>query len=102
MESKKAATETRLQVLRSGNAKPVCQEERDRTEAEFKKWARKAAIRKKCWKEAEAVLLEGLTREELYVSKNLSPVVKVFWIHGFRRRRAWGRLRFETRMLLIK
>jgi hypothetical protein len=86
LESKKAATEARLRVLRSGNVRPVCQEERERTETELKKWARKAAIRKKCWKEAEAVLLEGLTREELYVSKNLFPVVKVFWIHGFRRR----------------
>jgi hypothetical protein len=86
LESKKAAMEARLQVLRSGNVKPVSQEERERAEVEFKKWARKAAIRKKCWKEAEAALLEGLTREELYVSENLFLNVEVFRIRGFRRR----------------
>jgi 1,2-phenylacetyl-CoA epoxidase PaaB subunit len=69
---KKAEMEARLQALKSSNVKAISQEDRERTEEDFRKWKRKSASRRKCWKEAEAVLLEGLTKEELYVSKNLS------------------------------
>lgn len=60
-------TEARLKVLRSGSVKPVSKEEREGVEAEHKKWAKKALMRKRMWEEAEGTLLEAMTREELYV-----------------------------------
>ena len=68
LEKQKAETEDHLRVLRSGIIKPVSAEEKERVEAEQRKWERKAAARKRIWKEAEGTMLEGMTKEELYVS----------------------------------
>lgn len=59
--------QARLAVLGSGGVKPVSEEQRERVEAEHRKWATKALARRKMWKEAEDTLLEVMTREELYV-----------------------------------
>jgi 26S proteasome regulatory subunit, ATPase 3, interacting protein len=67
LEKQRGETEARLKVLRSGSVKPVPKEEKERVEAEYKKWAKKALMRKRMWKEAEDTLLEVMTREELYV-----------------------------------
>lgn len=67
LEKQRDETEARLKVLRSGSVKPVSKEEKERVEAEHKKWAKKALMRKRMWKEAEGILLEAMTREELYV-----------------------------------
>jgi 26S proteasome regulatory subunit (ATPase 3-interacting protein) len=67
LEKQRDETEARLKVLRSGSVKPVSKEEKERGEAEYKKWAKKAFMRKRMWKEAEEILLEAMTREELYV-----------------------------------
>jgi hypothetical protein len=37
---------------------------------EHRKWAKKVVVRKRIWKEAEGMLLDGMTKEELYVSWN--------------------------------
>jgi hypothetical protein len=68
LEKQRDETEARLQVLRSGNVQPVSKEEKERVEAEYRKWARKSLARKRMWKEAEGTLLEAMTKEELYVS----------------------------------
>jgi len=67
MEKERDENEARLKVHRSGSVKPMSKDEKERVEAEHKKWARKALMRKRMWKEAEGVLLEAMTREELYV-----------------------------------
>jgi hypothetical protein len=67
MEKERDKNEARLKVHRSGSVKPMSKDEKERVEAEHKKWAKKALMRKRMWKEAEGVLLEAMTREELYV-----------------------------------
>jgi 26S proteasome regulatory subunit, ATPase 3, interacting protein len=67
LEKERDENEARLKVLRSGSVKPMSKEEKERVEAEHKKWAKKALMRKRMWKEAEGTLLEAMTREELYV-----------------------------------
>ena len=69
LQMEKADTEVRLQVLRSGKIKPVSAEEKDKAEAEYRRWEKKAAARKRIWKEAEWTMLEAMTKEELYVSQ---------------------------------
>jgi 26S proteasome regulatory subunit, ATPase 3, interacting protein len=68
LEKQRDEIEARLKVLRSGTVKPVSMEEKERVEAEYRKWAKKELTRKRMWKEAEGTLLEAMTREELYVS----------------------------------
>jgi 26S proteasome regulatory subunit (ATPase 3-interacting protein) len=68
LEKQKAEMESRLHVLKSGNLKPVSKEDKERVEAEFRRWAKKSADRYRIWKEAEGTLLEAMSREELYVS----------------------------------
>lgn len=67
LEKERDEIEARLKVLRSGSVKPVSREEKERVEVEHKKWAKKALMRNRMWKEAEGILLEAMTREELYV-----------------------------------
>jgi 26S proteasome regulatory subunit (ATPase 3-interacting protein) len=67
LEKQRGEIQARLKVLRSGSIKPVSKEEKERVEAERKKWDKKALTRKRMWKEAEGTLLEAMTREELYV-----------------------------------
>lgn len=69
LEIQKAETESRLEVLRSGSIKPVSAEEKYMGEAEYRRWEKKALSRQKIWKEAEGIMLEAMTREELYVSQ---------------------------------
>jgi 26S proteasome regulatory subunit (ATPase 3-interacting protein) len=67
LEKQRDQTEARLKVLRSGSVKPVSKDEKERVEAGYKKWAKKALMRKRMWKEAEGTLLEAMTKDELYV-----------------------------------
>jgi hypothetical protein len=67
LENERDETEGRLKAFRAGSVKPVSKQEKERIQAEHKKWAKKASMRKRMWKEAEGILLEAMTREELYV-----------------------------------
>lgn len=77
LEKQRDEFQARLQVLRSGRVKPVSKEEKERVEAEHRKWAKKALTRERMWKEAEGTLLEAMTKEELYVSLALREFLEV-------------------------
>ena len=68
----KAGIEERLAKLKGGNLKPVSPEERDKVNAEHRRWQKTAAARKKIrfelWKEIEAIIEKEKvdeTKEEL-------------------------------------
>lgn len=67
LEKQRDEMRARLQVLRSESVKPVSGEDKERIEAENRKWAKKALARKRMWMEIEGVLLEVMTKDELYV-----------------------------------
>jgi hypothetical protein len=60
----------RLKVLKSGQIKPVTQEERVAKEQDLAKWKGAKLRRKRAFQDLEAMLLEAgvMSREELWVS----------------------------------
>lgn len=47
---------------------PISAAEKQKTREELVYWGKKEAARRRIWKEAEGMVLEGMGREELYVS----------------------------------
>ena len=68
LEARKIELGKRLDILRSGGVKLVSREERDDVEVEHARWSREKGIWMKGFRELEAVFLEGMGREELWVS----------------------------------
>lgn len=68
LEIKKAEIGKRLDVLGSGGVKLITSEERETVEKEFVRWSREKAARIKAFRELESVFLDGMRREELWVS----------------------------------
>ncbi|KFY11739.1 hypothetical protein V492_04288, partial [Pseudogymnoascus sp. VKM F-4246] len=68
LESEKRSKEERLGVLRAGSTKPVCLEDRERVEAEWRRWGRTREARGRAYRELEAMLLDSgvITKEALW------------------------------------
>jgi 26S proteasome regulatory subunit (ATPase 3-interacting protein) len=56
----------KLQGFKDGSVKMVTKEELDRTEKELRYWGAKSKARKDGFRNLEAQLLEGMTREEIW------------------------------------
>jgi hypothetical protein len=68
LQRQKSEFEARLKLLRSGSVSPISAAEKQKTREELVYWGKKEAARRRIWKEAEGMVLEGMGREELYVS----------------------------------
>lgn len=75
LEREKKEILARLGPLRAGNVKPVLAEEKEAVQKEWRKWSKKAGVRKKIcmelWDLCSEVTEEGKTKEELWVRKGL-------------------------------
>ena len=73
LDLEKAEIVGRLELLRSGNVKPVSAEEKEEAEEMWRVWSKKALSRKKIcmemWKYVTEEMPEGKTKGELWVSR---------------------------------
>ena len=71
LEHERREISGRLEMLRSGNVKPVLPEEKEAVDCEWSQWSRKAASRKKIcmelWECCTEEVPEGKTKAELWV-----------------------------------
>ena len=56
----------KLRGFKDGSIKMVTKEEMETVEKEFRYWGLKRVTRKKCFGELEALLLEGMSREDIW------------------------------------
>lgn len=61
-----AEKKVRLEGLQGEGKKAIKKEDADKIEKEWRYWKDALGRRKKCWKEIEGQLLEGMSREELW------------------------------------
>ncbi|RFU29105.1 hypothetical protein B7463_g7228, partial [Scytalidium lignicola] len=67
--------EARLAALKDGSVEKVSKEEMEKTEGEWRVWERAGRIRKKCFVELEATLVEaGIGKEELWEKAGIEDV----------------------------
>lgn len=69
LQAKRAESEQRLKVLKSGSIKPVSDAEREEAEKEHRKWKRCREARKRAFRELEGMLLDSgvMSKEDLWV-----------------------------------
>jgi 26S proteasome regulatory subunit (ATPase 3-interacting protein) len=64
MEREKSSIQARLQVLQSGDAKPVAPAQRDRVQKNYRKWQKCALARKKICVELWGQIMENLEKDK--------------------------------------
>ncbi len=66
MKNEKEEKGRKLEGFKNGSAKMVTKDEMDKTEKEFKYWTGKRSARKRAFENLEALLLDGMTRDEIW------------------------------------
>lgn len=75
LSTQRQEKEAQLDALRNGKVQRVSKEEMEKAEREWKIWDRTAKVRRKCFLELEATLLEaGISKDELWERAGIEEV----------------------------